>query len=158
MSKKLNRAVLAACLAWACAVQALAADARVLLTREMLDEAEAYYLKKWNVPILVDGGVSMPLATGEEVTHSSIQMLANYLKETKQVPSLENLEPLLEDKSDACRYFCAACLLARIPDLPVYSPFFPPGSEPERIAKVKAAIAKAKEKEKSKGVPRSGID
>jgi hypothetical protein len=145
MNHNLGRALWAAFFLGALSCSALAKDARVLLTKANLDEAYACYQEKWNdgMPFM-EGGVSMPLSAGEEVSHREILMFVRYLWETRKLPSLEDLEPLLQDKNMACRVFCFGCLSAQISKLPAYSPYFPGGSEPEKIAAVRAAITKAK--------------
>ena len=129
---------------------ALAKDARALLSKANLDEADAYYREKWNDGLpFIEGGVSMKLPAGEEVSGREILMLARYLWETRKLPALEDLEPLLQDKNMACRVFCFGCLSAQVPKLPAYSPYFPAGSEPLKIAAVREAISKAKAKAKA---------
>ncbi len=128
MNPKTKSIFLTACLMALSAFDARASDARVLLTESNLSKATRYFHE------------------GGEVTHHRIRMFVDYLREAKSLPAPGDLEPLLEDKNMACRIFCPWCLAALIADLRDYSPFYPPGSERAKIAKVKGAIPKEKAK------------
>ena len=146
MNPKTKSIFLTACLMALSAFDARASDARVLLTESNLSKATRYFIEIGKRSPILDSGILVRLEEGGEVTHHRIRMFVDYLRETKRLPAPGDLEPLLEDKNMACRIFCHWCLAALIADLPDYSPFYPPGSEPAKIAKVKGAILKEKAK------------
>jgi hypothetical protein len=122
--------------------RALATGAADLgLTIESVETAEAFYAKKWNNGFpLVDGGPEVEMENGATVFPGGIALLTRWLKEQKRLPSMEQLLPLIQHENMACRIFAKDCLEWHISDLPAYSPYFPPGSEPEKIALVEWGV------------------
>ena len=103
--------------------------------------AKRYYQDKWNngYPLFA-GGVDVILETGETVSDNEISLLVLWLVEKNKLPQLRDLEPLLEHDNKACRIFCKECLKFLLRDIPEYSPYFKPGSEPAKILEVRKLI------------------
>lgn len=125
------------------APSAHAADGTDLLTKQKITEAVVFYQEKFNNGLpFVGGGVRMDLESGDSADLHEIRMLAEFLHLQKELPDLTDLLPLLEHRNMACRLFCWNCLNLIFKDLPVYSPYFPPGSESRQVAKVRAGIVR----------------
>lgn len=122
---------------------ALAGDGSDFLPKQKITQAVTFYQEKFNDGLpFVGGGVSVELGSGDATDHHEIEMLARFLHHQKELPDLAALLPLLEHPNMACRLFCWNCLNLIFKDLPNYSPFYPPGSEPEMVAKVRAGIVR----------------
>jgi hypothetical protein len=119
------------------------ADASRLLAKEQINQAVVFYQEKFNNGLpFVGSEMSVELDSGETTGNHEIKMLAGFLYLQKDLPDLEDLLPLLEHSNMACRLFCWNCLNLIFKDLPAYSPYFPPGSELEQVAKVRAGIVR----------------
>jgi hypothetical protein len=118
-----------------------ASSAEIGLTVENIRKAGDYYAGIWNNGMpLMGGGVEMSLEDGEVVYDRDIALLAQWLQLNRRLPSLDQLLPLVQHENMACRIFAHECLRRVIKDLPSYSPYFKPGSGPEKIARVKAKV------------------
>lgn len=120
-----------------------AVDGTNLLTKQKITEAVVFYQEKFNNGLpFVGSEMSVELDSGETTSNHEIKMLAGFLYLQKDLPDLDDLLPLLEHPNMAYRLFCWNCLDLIFKDLPAYSPYFPPGSEPQQIAKVRAGVSR----------------
>ena len=111
------------------------------LTYSNINLARVYHQEKFNEG-LPFGGSSMDfkLPTGELVLNTEIGMLAKWLYARNSLPSLRELDSILDARNTANRIFCWECLQIILKKKPDFNPYFPPGSEPEKIAKMRSII------------------